>query len=269
MPEPFRLTDAERKSFDENGFLVRDDVFTRDECRQMADAVEQLERDLLAVKRNTKLVVGSYMFELQREMQSVVKWEPQNPDVVQGVEPFAHISEPLNKWAHDLRLWNPSKDIVGQDNIGLFTEKITMKRARTGGTIILHQDYPYWRNQNKVAHKVMTAMIQLDDADRQNGCLEVLPGSHRDGWNRTTKNVDGFGSNELDDDKFDLTQLVPVESKAGSVIFFGAFLIHRSLPNKSNRDRRALLFSYQPGGYPSGLELNRLLMKRAPEPEAV
>ncbi len=145
------------------------------------EGVEQLERDLLAAKRATKVTVGSYMFELQREQQLVVKWEPDFPDVVQGIEPFAHISKPLDGWARDKRLWGAAKDVIGQENIGLFTEKITMKRARTGGTIILHQDYPYWRDQNKVAHKVMTAMIQLDDADRNNGCLEVLPGSHRDG----------------------------------------------------------------------------------------
>jgi len=68
-----------------------------------------------------------------------VKWEPEFPDVVQGVEPFAHISPVLDEWARDPRLWNPSKDVIGQDAIALFTEKLTMKRAHTGGTIVLHQ----------------------------------------------------------------------------------------------------------------------------------
>jgi ectoine hydroxylase len=265
MSEPFRLNKDELKHLAEDGFVVREGVFTRDECREMADAVETLERDLMAAKRTPKLTVGSYMFELQRELGSVVKWEPENPDVVQGIEPFAHISRPLDMWARDARLWNPSKDVVGQDDINLFTEKITMKRAHTGGTIVLHQDYPYWRNMNKVAHKVMTALIYLDDATVQNGCLEVSPGSHRDGMCRNTKTVEGFGSNELDEEKFDLSSLRPVEAKAGAVVFFGPFLVHRSLPNKSGKDRRALLYSYQPGGYPSGLELNRLLTKKAPE----
>lgn len=264
MSEPFRLNSDECKRLAEDGYVLREGVFTKDECRQMADAVETLERDLLTAKRTEKLVVGSYMFELQRELGSVVKWEPQNPDVVQGIEPFAHISQPLNKWAHDPRLWNPSKDVVGQDDISLFTEKITMKRAHTGGTIVLHQDYPYWRNMNKVAHKVMTALIYLDDATIENGCLEVSPGSHRDGMCINRKSVEGFGSNEMDESKFDMKSLIPAEAKAGAVVFFGAFLVHRSLPNKSGKDRRALLYSYQPGGYPAGIELNRLLAKKAP-----
>ncbi|HEX2589878.1 MAG TPA: phytanoyl-CoA dioxygenase family protein [Rhizomicrobium sp.] len=267
MSNPFKMTDAERRSWDENGYVVRNDVFTRAECEQMGRDVEDLERDLIAAKRNTKITVGSYMFEMQKERDLVVKWEPDFPDVVQGIEPFAHISKPLDTWARDKRLWGAAQDMIGQDNIGLFTEKTTMKRARTGGHIILHQDYPYWRNSNKVAHRVVTAMVQLDDADRNNGCLEVLPGTHRDGWNRVTKKVDGFGANELDTDQFDLNELVPVESPAGSVIFFGPFLIHRSLPNRSNRDRKALLYSYHPGGWPSSVELHRDWIRKGAERE--
>jgi ectoine hydroxylase len=262
MSEPFRLNREELRRLAEDGYVLREAVFTREECGRMAEAVEILERALLAAKRNTKHVVGSYMFELQRELGAVVKWEPENPDVVQALEPFAHISKPLNEWAHDRRLWNPSKDVVGQDEIGLFTEKVTMKRARAGGSIVLHQDYPYWRPMTKVAHKIMTALVYLDDATVENGCLEVAPGSHRDGMVVDRITAEGFGANEMDPAKFDLGSLIPIEAKAGAVVFFGAFLVHRSLPNRSDRQRRALLYSYQPGGYPTGLELNRLLTKK-------
>ncbi len=265
MSEPYRLNAEELKRLAEDGYVVREGVFSKEECQRMADDVEQLERDCLAAKRADKIVFGSYMFEVQRELMLAVKWEPNNPDVVQGIEPFAHMSKPLDTWARDPRLWNPSKDVVGQDELSLFTEKTTMKRAKTGGTIVLHQDYPYWRNQNKVAHKVMTALIYLDDATVENGCLEVSPGSHRDGMRMGRKMVDGFGSNELDEAKFDMHTLIPVIAKAGAVVFFGAFLVHRSLPNRSDKDRRALLYSYQPAGYPSGVEINRLFAKKQQE----
>ena len=111
----------------------------------------------------------------------------------------------------------------------------------------------------KVADRIMTAMIQLDDATRENGCLEVSPGSHRDGMRACRTDMGRFGANEMDTEKFDMESLVPMEAKAGSVIFFGAYLVHRSLPNRSDRQRRALLFSYQPAGNPTGLEINRAL----------
>src|SRR5262249_32508782 len=143
------------------------------------------------------------------------------------------------------------------------TEKVTMKRARTGGTIVLHQDYPYWRPMTRIAHKIMTALIYLDDAFVENGCLEVAPGSHRDGMIADRVAAEGFGANEMDPAKFDLDSLIPIQAKAGAVVFFGAFLVHRSLPNTSDRQRRTLLYSYQPGGYPTALELNSLLARRA------
>jgi ectoine hydroxylase-related dioxygenase (phytanoyl-CoA dioxygenase family) len=71
----------------------------------------------------------------------------------------------------------------------------------------------------------------------------------------------------MDPAKFDSDKLIPLEVSAGSVAFFGAFLVHRSLPNNSNEDRRALLYSYQPAGNPhlsklSGLNAERVLTAR-------
>jgi len=197
------------------------------------------------------------MFEFQREFETVVKWEPGAPDVVQGLEPFAHLSEPLRHWGLDPRLVDPSKDIVGENEIALFTEKLNLKRKMDGGPIVLHQDHPYWAPLTDIADRVATAMVFLDDATRENGCLEVARGSHRFGIYEQRK-TEGFGSLEMNVGKFDLGRLEPLEVKAGAVVFFGAFLVHRSLPNRSGSDRRALLYSYQPSGQPHLRELTKL-----------
>ncbi len=55
--------------------------------------------------------------------------------------------------------------------------------------------------------------------------------------------------------RIDVSRLVPLEVPAGSVAYFGSLLVHRSLPNRSAEDRRALLFSYQPKGYESMREV--------------
>lgn len=256
MSQDFRLTETERAQMDRDGFVVRESTFSAAECDEIAGAVEQLVADLTATKRGKKQAVGSYMFEWQNDLASFVKWEPEHPDVVQGVEPFAHISRPLAAWASDPRFVEPSRDFVGQDDISLFTEKLTMKRAHTGGLIVLHQDYPYWKDVTPVADRTMTAMLYLDAATVENGCLEVAPGSHRDGEGARRAD-DGFGRNEMDPERFDLASLVPVEAPAGSVVFFGSFLVHRSLLNRSPKDRRALLYSYQPSGHPSLSDMQR------------
>ena len=154
------------------------------------------------------------------------------------------------------------KDLVGAEDLALFTEKLNVKRARHGGPIVLHQDFPYWERVTPIAHRVATAMIFLDEATCENGCLEVAPGSHTVG-KHPQRQADGGGSLEMDPEAFDLARLQPLEVPAGSVAFFGPFLAHRSLPNRSGVDRRALLYSYQPTGHP---HLRELMPMRRPEP---
>jgi ectoine hydroxylase len=261
---PIALTDAERERLDRDGFLLREAVYAPDELARLAQDCETLAQRVIAEAHGEKHVVGSYMFERQRELEMYVKWEPDAPDVLQGIEPFAHLSPELTAWGLEPRLTVPSAAIVGQDDLVLFTEKLNLKRARQGGQYILHQDFPYWEEENPAAGRVATAMIFLDEATVENGCLEVAPGSHREGVQKMRR-TDGFGALEMDPDAFDHGRLRPLECPAGSVVFFGAFLVHRSRPNRSDKDRRALLYSYQPAGYPHAVELSRARRRKQAE----
>jgi len=263
MNESLRFDAREKAELAERGFVLRAGVFETRELRAMSDACEAVVKRLLTEKRRTKHALGSYMFELQPELQTIVKWEPSDPELVQGFELFAHLSDELNRWALDPRFVEPCKDLVGEEDIRLFTEKLNLKRAHSGGAIILHQDFPYWTGVTKAAARVATAMVFLDDATVENGCLEVVPGSHREGL-QTLRALEGLAGMEIDPAKYDHSRLVPVPVRAGAVIFFGPFLVHRSLPNRAGADRRALLFSYQPPGYP---HLREVTMKPRPPAE--
>ena len=256
MKDDFRLDPRERAELDERGFVMRREVFDASELRAIRDACEVLVIRLEGEQRRTKHRLGSYMFEMQRRLDTIIKWEPEHPELVQGIEPFAHLSEELRQWGLDARLVEPCKDLVGENDLALFTEKLNVKRARKGGKIILHQDFPYWSDLTPMASRVATAMLFLDDATIENGCLEVVPGSHREGIQPRLA-VDGLGALEMDPQQYDHSRLLPLEVPAGSVAFFGPFLVHRSLFNTSNADRRALLYSYQPNGHPHLRELTR------------
>jgi ectoine hydroxylase len=253
-----RMTAEERRLLARDGYVLRNNVYSQRECEEIADVCEKLVTDLSALKsKRGKITYGSYMFESHDEFEATVKWEPFAPDLVQGLEPFAHLSPKMTEWALEPRLVDPCKDICGSDEVVLFTEKLNLKRAKKGGPIVLHQDYPYWESWAEVAARVATAMVFLDDSTIENGCLEVAPGSHTVGKHKQRIASDGFGSLEMDQSVFDMKRLIPLEVKAGAVVFFGAFLVHQSLPNKSDKDRRALLYSYQPAGYPHSREYFR------------
>ncbi len=115
MSQSYRLDASERGQLEEGGFVLRRSVFDARELTAIRSACEALVQRLLAERRHRKLSVGSYNFELQRDLGTVVKWEPGDLDVVQGVEPFAHLSDELNRWAHDARILDPCKDVVGDD----------------------------------------------------------------------------------------------------------------------------------------------------------
>ena len=57
-----------------------------------------------------------------------------------------------------------------------------MKEARTGGQHVWHQDYGYWYENGSLYSDMGSVFLALDPCTTENGCLQVLAGSHRQGW---------------------------------------------------------------------------------------
>jgi len=216
-------------------------------------ACENLVLRFVQERRRRRYHIGSYTFEPNNDHAIMIKWEG-DTDIVHGLEPFAHLDPALKKWAHDPRFVEPMCDFVGDAHPSLFTEKLNLKRPGIGGVNPMHQDYPYWVGEAKDPSRVATAMLFLDDATLENGCLQVAPGSHRAGQWRKRTDSDEFGANEIDQSAYKHVVMQPLPLKAGSMVMFGSLLVHSSEQNRSQLDRRALLFSYQPAGLPHMVE---------------
>ncbi|MEE9280935.1 MAG: phytanoyl-CoA dioxygenase family protein [Myxococcota bacterium] len=264
MSAGLRLDAAERRGLAESGYLVRREVFQAEELEALREACEDVVDELQKLARASPVEMGSYVFEIAPAMRTVIKWEKGARDTVLGIEPAAHLHPLLEERAHDPRLVEPLKDVLACEDVCLYTEKLNFKRAGVGGPIALHQDYPYWVGVADDPGRIATAVLFLDDADRENGCLEVAPGSQLGGV-RARREEPGFGQNEMDPERFDTKELVPLELSAGSVVFLGSLLVHRSSPNRSEADRRALLYSYQPAGQRHAREYIRIDPERGIE----
>ena len=241
------LTDAEQAQVERDGFVVRPSAFDAAEVAAMVDASEALVAGLVEGRQGRRFTVGSYTFEPDLLEAVMLKWEG-DLDVLHGIEPFAHLSPELAAVGHDPRLVEPMRHLVGDPQPELFTEKLNLKRSQHGGPNPLHQDHPYWTDSAADPARVATAIVYLDDTTRDNGCLEVVPGSHRAGVHPLRTDSDLFGNLEMDPVANAHLERVPVEVPAGSVVLFGAFLAHATGPNRTDRHRRALLYSYQPPG---------------------
>jgi ectoine hydroxylase-related dioxygenase (phytanoyl-CoA dioxygenase family) len=92
-------------------------------------------------------------------------------------------------------------------------------------------------------------LLNLDDADEDNGCFRVIRGSHRDGMLPGCEGDGRLGPLFTDPRAFALADQVPAVAPAGSLVFFSPHTVHGSEPNRSDAARRALVLTYQPGGH--------------------
>jgi len=247
-----RLTADELASYHRDGFLVREQAFDPAEIERMRVASEEVCREIerSAIERRKHRVSEFYIFQQDVAHETIVKWEPGDESIVQGLEPLAHLHHEFADLATHPAFVDPARDILGVDSVDLFTEKLNLKRAEVGGTYALHQDYPYWIASAAQPGNMVTVWVGLDDANASNGALEVLPGSHLHGEVMVHRKGSAMEQAEIDPDRFDTSALRTVEVPAGAAIYFGPFLVHRSGANTTSVDRRALLYTYQVAGHP-------------------
>jgi len=252
----WQLTAVEREQMENDGYVLRERVFDADECARITASCEALVDKIVRDRQGKRVKASVYVFEPDLIQETYIKWEG-DTDVVHGIEPFAHLSPELEAWAYDPRFTQPMQAFVRHSNPRLFTEKLNLKRPLIGGLNPLHQDYPYWVGNGQIPEDIATAMLFLDESNLENGCLRVVPGSHKLGVWKKRSDGDRFAHNEIDESEYADANVVPLEVPAGSVVWFGSLLAHRSSTNLSDKQRRALLFSYQPPGRPHTLESMR------------
>ncbi|GIX06931.1 MAG: hypothetical protein KatS3mg115_1334 [Candidatus Poribacteria bacterium] len=112
------------------------------------------------------------------------------------------------------------------------------KPPQIGAAFPMHQDYDYFPHR---LNTMVAATLYLDDADPSNGCLHVIPGSHRWGYIPHVHE----GSHHLPPEEYPLEMGTPVPMRAGDLLIFSYLTVHGSTPNTSDRWRRMLLFEYR------------------------
>lgn len=148
-------------------------------------------------------------------------------------------------YARDDGLLDMVEQLIGP-NIALWSSSFFAKPAQVGTRTPWHQDGEYWPIRPLATCSVW---IAVDDANTTNGCLQFIPGSHR---NRTlsshhVNNADGLALPlELDADAFNETDAVNVELEAGQISLHDVYLMHASEPNSSSVPRRGMTLRFMP-----------------------
>jgi ectoine hydroxylase-related dioxygenase (phytanoyl-CoA dioxygenase family) len=259
-----RITETERQRYAADGFFVRKNVFDTSDLERFRVAAERVVQtatqasvDYAEPRVSDEASGGNesdYQIDGNRYVETsdaTIQFEHHtDSETIRVIEPFHHLDPIFDELIADPRIVTPICGLLGFDRVALWTDKINLKRPREGSGFRWHQDSPYWSHVCGHCDQLPNVMVTFDDADRENGCFRLVPGSHREGFLPGLNDGSRLGPLFTDPASFDVEAQWLAEVPAGSMIVFDSHMVHGSEPNLSDRPRRAVVLTYQPADHP-------------------
>ncbi|KAI9930105.1 hypothetical protein ASPWEDRAFT_99466 [Aspergillus wentii DTO 134E9] len=177
--------------------------------------------------------------EVKSWPQEKGKWMPYNEININGerqlmrTERFVDYHPEFKSLLYGEALGKILKALSGDDML-LFKDKINYKQPHGNG-FQAHLDAPAYDHIGRIEH--ITANIAIDAATLENGCLEVIPGSHR-------MQVELADGGRISQGWEDAHAWVSIPLDAGDVLLFGSHLAHRSAENRTEKSRASLYATF-------------------------
>ncbi len=213
----------------ENGYVV------------VPDALGRAEIDELIAE--TLLICRGERGEINRLQPSVP--EEEDAEVLKRTlcVHFPHkISAVMRRYLAHPNMVKVLTEIIGL-NVKAMQSMLFIKASGKPGQA-WHQDEAFIPTRDR---SLTGGWIALDDATVESGCLWVIPGSHKLGtlWPTQVQNDDRFDCTaESTGFPYSDSDAIPVQVKAGTIVFFNGYLLHRSFPNKSHGNYRRVLVNH-------------------------
>jgi ectoine hydroxylase-related dioxygenase (phytanoyl-CoA dioxygenase family) len=212
------LTSEQLDSFKENGYLIIKGVLKKEGLEQMqAESMAAWAKEKESFDPNKSWLQNSLLVNIHHQAPTVRDYYFEGP------------------------LVNIASQIIGP-NVKGATSQLTFKMRGNTKPFGWHQDNGYGELE---PYNALTTLTALDDTDRGNGCLWLIPGSHKQGQikveqDEAIKKTQSEIIVEADD-----SLAVPMEMKAGDTLIFNCWMLHKSDGNySSDRDRRILFLRY-------------------------
>ncbi|NNG03438.1 MAG: phytanoyl-CoA dioxygenase family protein [Inquilinus sp.] len=217
-----RLADADVAAFERDGYVFKRGLFDAGEVALMQRAIAEDA----AIREN--LVA---LLDAAGGSTELALWNHPGDDVFGAV-------------ARSERVVSAMQRLLGGE-IYHYHSKLTMKAPKTGGAWNWHQDYGYWYQNGCLFPDLASAMIAIDPSTRENGCLQVVKGSHRLG---RIEHLRVGGQTSADPERMDpilaRLELLHCEMAPGDALFFHCNTLHASSPNTSDKPRNVLICCY-------------------------
>ncbi len=219
------LHNTQITKYHQDGYTVCPNFLTPDEVAQLLAETE-------------KIISGNTLADHDKDRMEMEPDQPPDGTKVRRLyEPCSYY--PLFRMLSESdKLLDAVEDLIGP-NLLYHYSKLNMKPPEIGSVVEWHQDLSYYPMTNRDS---LAVLFYLDDADAENGCLQMLPGRHEGDLLAHTREgyFQGRATEVVDSSEAEL-----VEGKAGAAIFMHCMTPHASVTNRSNRPRRTLILSYR------------------------
>ena len=217
------LADTDLERYHKDGYVIVRNLFSAAEADVLRQAIET---DPLVASNDMPMV------DAAGSRSKLTLWN------YAGNDTFGY-------FARGKRWVNAARRLI-ESPIYHFHTKVMLKEPRVGGTWEWHQDFGYWYQVGCLEpDKMLSAILAVDNHTVENGCMQLLSGSHRLG-----RLAHGVTGEQAGVDKEALGKavkrfsLVHATMRPGDVLFTHSNLLHSSAPNESPSWRRSLIVAY-------------------------
>jgi phytanoyl-CoA hydroxylase len=224
---------AETDFFQEHGYLMVRQAFT---AAEVEDAIAGLVDLIMGKRPDFKHV---WFEEKARGILSTLGPE-QRQDAVRKIGDFVGFDDRLKALSSHAGLLAVVSCLMNGRKPAMFQDMALIKPPRLGREKPWHQDHAYF--DYPLGTPVIGVWIALDEATVENGCMQILPGRHREGPIVHFQRRDW----QICDDAILGSKSVAAPLKPGGLLFFDGMLPHGTPHNSSPSRRRALQFHYAP-----------------------
>lgn len=221
-------------SFWQNGFLSIGKVLNDDEIARLRQEYDRTFAEAQAGKVQFRNLAIDNTDDLEKKNKA--------PQKMLQIMQMCELNIHFRRLLYDERFLNIVEDLIGP-NIQLFHDQALFKPAHHGGPVHLHQDNAYWRC---TPANLVSIWLTLDDVNLDNGAMQFIPGSHL----QAISHDRAQSSNALLDSSghADESAIAVVDLPAGGITLHHCQTLHKTAPNTTDRQRRALAIHYMPPG---------------------
>jgi phytanoyl-CoA hydroxylase len=235
--------ERELQRFREDGFLAIASVFSAAQVRSGLDGLESL----LVEPRGGGIEFESWAADRLSSLDLT-----QRMSAVRKFMYYVDHEERLRALAYDGRLLSLLRRLLGSEDLTMFQDMALVKPPGGGREKPWHQDNAYFTLPPGTP--IAGAWIALDEATHDNGCMHVIPGSHREGPVVHFRRRDW----QICDTDVQTARDVTVPLPPGGVLLFDGLLHHGTPANRTSQARRAVQFHYTPAYAKFGTDEDRL-----------